>query len=98
MMKFSTKQKHRIVIALLALPLLLGGCMVEVPSHIIQPDDMEDLLYDYHLMQAMAGELNSSQNHKRKLYEQYVFDNRLLILRSFCLEIIYNFNSSSSKK
>lgn len=74
MMKFSTKQKHRIVIALLALPLLLGGCMVEVPSHIIQPDNMEDLLYDYHLMQAMAGELNSSQNHKRKLYEQYVFD------------------------
>ena len=72
MMKFSTKQKHRIVIALLALPLLLGGCMVEVPSHIIQPDDMEDLLYDYHLMQAMAGELNSSQNHKRKLYEQYL--------------------------
>lgn len=74
MMKLSNRQKHRIAIALIALPMLFCGCMVEVPSHIIQPEEMEDLLYDYHLMQAMAGDLNSSQNHKRKLYEQYVFD------------------------
>lgn len=69
----STKPKLRIATVLLALS-ALWGCVVEVPSHIIQPEEMENLLYDYHLMQAMAGDLNSSQNHKRKLYEQYVFD------------------------
>ncbi len=50
------------------------ACTVEVPSHVIQPHEMEDLLYDYHLMQAMAGDLKSNERYKRNLYEQYVFD------------------------
>lgn len=52
----------------------LAACTVEVPSHVIQPAEMESLLYDYHLMQAMAGDLKSSEGFKRKQYEQYVFD------------------------
>ena len=53
---------------------LLIACTVGVPSNIIQPQEMEDLLYDYHLMQAMAGDLKSNEKYKRQLYEQYVFD------------------------
>lgn len=34
--------------------LLLIGCKPTVPSKYIQPDDMEDILYDYHLAQSMA--------------------------------------------
>lgn len=52
----------------------LAACTVKVPSHVIQPDEMEDLLYDYHLMQALAGDLRSSETYKSKQYEQYVFD------------------------
>lgn len=52
----------------------LSACTVEVPSHIIQPQEMENLLYDYHLMQAIAGDLKSTEGFKRKQYEQYVFD------------------------
>lgn len=52
----------------------ISACTVEVPSHVIQPKEMENLLYDYHLMQAMAGDLKSSEGYKRKQYEQYVFD------------------------
>ncbi|MBR3895487.1 MAG: DUF4296 domain-containing protein [Bacteroidaceae bacterium] len=52
----------------------LSACTVEIPSYVIQPQEMEDLLYDYHLMQAMAGDLKSSEGYKRKQYEQYVFD------------------------
>lgn len=33
---------------------LLGACKPTVPSRFIQPDDMEALLYDYHLGQALA--------------------------------------------
>lgn len=54
--------------------LLLDACTVSVPSHIIQQQEMEDLLYDYHLMQAIAGDLGGGSNVKRKQYEQYVFD------------------------
>ena len=52
----------------------MSACTVEIPSHVIQPQEMENLLYDYHLMQAMAGDLKSSEGYKRKQYEQYVFD------------------------
>lgn len=34
--------------------LLLMACTPSVPSDVIQPGDMEDILYDYHLSQAMA--------------------------------------------
>lgn len=52
----------------------MAACTVQVPSDIIQQEEMELLLYDYHLMQAMAGELPSTERYKRPLYEQYVFD------------------------
>ncbi|MBQ8868036.1 MAG: DUF4296 domain-containing protein [Bacteroidaceae bacterium] len=64
--------KH--IAAGLATLIWLSACTVEVPSHIIQPDEMENLLYDYHLMQALAGDLKTSEGYKRKQYEQYVFD------------------------
>lgn len=69
----------RILPKLLQANFLIGiisllSCTVQVPSHVIQPDDMENLLYDYHLMQAMAGDLKTSERFKRNLYEQYVFE------------------------
>lgn len=38
----------------LLLLMLVIACKPSVPSEYIQPDDMEDLLYDYHLANAMA--------------------------------------------
>ena len=39
--------------------LLLGlaGCGKEIPSDIIQPSEMESLLYDYHLATTMGNDL-----------------------------------------
>lgn len=71
----SSLVKSKIVISLAILIFsLLTACTVGVPSNVIQPKKMENLLYDYHLMQSMANELTSSEQYKRKLYEQYVFD------------------------
>lgn len=36
--------------------LLLMACKPKVPDEYIQPDEMEDILYDYHIAQAMAKE------------------------------------------
>ena len=44
------------ILAAFVLATSLSACKPQVPSRYIQPDEMEDLLYDYHLAQAMAME------------------------------------------
>lgn len=51
----------------------MSACTIEIPSDVIQPKEMENLLYDYHLMQALSTELSSNDRYKRKLYEEYIF-------------------------
>ena len=49
----------------------LVACTPSVPSQYIQPGDMEDLLYDYHIAQAMAdidGEPEDKRDYYRTLY------------------------------
>ena len=38
----------------LLLTLLVAACKPQVPSDVIQPDELEDILYDYHVSQAMG--------------------------------------------
>ena len=62
--------KHSLYI-LLAL-LLLMACTPTVPKQFIQPDDMEDILYDYHIGQAIAkdrvGEPRESDINRNKYF------------------------------
>ncbi len=51
----------------------LFGCGEKIPSDVIQPDAMKDLLYDYHLASAMNSSLPYSENYKKDAYIQYVF-------------------------
>ncbi len=48
------------LLLLLLVVLAMSGCKPSVPSEYIQPDDMEDILYDYHIADAMAGQNGSS--------------------------------------
>ena len=41
----------------LLLVMIMVACKPTVPSEYIQPDDMEDILYDYHVAQAMAKQI-----------------------------------------
>lgn len=47
----------------LALALAIVGCKPSVPSEYIQPGDMEHILYDYHIAEAMANQ-NGNQVEK----------------------------------
>lgn len=51
---------------------LLLSCKPSVPSRFIQPDDMEDLLYDYHIAQAMTS-LNNKDGESRAFNETLYF-------------------------
>lgn len=53
--------------------MLLAGCKETVPSGVIQPRAMEDLLYDYHLAGALGNGLNYRENYKKEAYLNYVF-------------------------
>jgi hypothetical protein len=56
---------------LLIVLMLAAACKPTVPSQYIQPDDMEDMLYDYHLAEAMArSEYGEGVDKKRNIYFQ----------------------------
>lgn len=54
--------------------LLTGACKPGVPSGVIPPSTLEDLLYDYHVAQAMAETGRDSMNQKRYGYVRAVLD------------------------
>lgn len=56
---------------LIVLLFLLAGCGKDIPSDIIQPKQMESLLYDYHLAMGIS---NHMKNTEREAYKKYVFN------------------------
>lgn len=62
-------------LAILLAALLAMSCKPQVPSKYIQPDEFEDILYDYHLADAMAANSASSENggYDIMFYRQAVF-------------------------
>lgn len=49
---------------------LLTSCGKEIPDEIIQPSQMEKVLYDYHLMMSLS---DNSKNTEREAQKSYVF-------------------------
>lgn len=52
---------------------LLAGCGKQIPEEIIQPAQMEAILYDYHLSTAMGVNMTYSENYKKEALRQYAF-------------------------
>ena len=52
---------------------LLSACGKKIPDDIIQPGDMEELLYDYHLASTMSTSLPYNETYKKEAYFDYVF-------------------------
>ena len=57
-----------IVVCTFLLLLLFSACKPSVPREYIQPDEMEDILYDYHLVQAMARQGRGDSMYYRRYY------------------------------
>lgn len=52
---------------------LMASCGKEIPKDIIQPEQMEKVLYDYHLAMGMHSNLKSAENYQKDAYKNYVF-------------------------
>lgn len=53
--------KVKVVAGIFLLLLSLYGCKPQVPDEYIQPNQFEDILYDYHLAIAMGNQQTSNQ-------------------------------------
>ena len=52
---------------------VLFACGKKIPDDIIQPDAMQDLLYDYHLASTMSSSLPYTESYQKDAYFDYVF-------------------------
>ena len=77
--------------AILLLMLLAAACKPSVPSEVIQPGDMEDILYDYHVSQAMARN-EGDYNYNRNFFFQSVLKKYGVTEAEFDSSLVYYFS------
>lgn len=73
---------------------LLAACSPKVPGEYIQPDDMEDILYDYFVSQGMAREEESgnssrTMDYRRELYFDAVLKKYDVTRAEFDSSLVY---------
>ena len=62
------------LVSLLFLP-LMQACHSDFPDDVLKPSKMEDVLYDYHIAQALAQQSASdSIDYNIRLYQKAVFE------------------------
>jgi hypothetical protein len=70
----------------------MTACKPSVPSQYIQPGDMEDLLYDYHIAQAIANEDSKnegSRDYDKTLYFAAVLEKHGVTKAEFDSSLVY---------
>ena len=50
--------------------LLATGCGKQIPDHVIAPEKMETVLYDYHLTLAMSNALKNPQKKQKPILKK----------------------------
>lgn len=76
----------------LLLLVLVVACKPSVPSEYIQPDDMEDILYDYHVAMAMARQGSKEHDMNRELYFQSVLRKHGITEAEFDSSLVYYYS------
>jgi len=73
--------------------LMVISCKPTVPSEFIQPDDMEDILYDYHLAEAMArNDYSGEAEVTRIAYYQEVLKKHEVTEAEFDSSLVYYYS------
>ena len=71
---------------------LMSACKPAVPDNYIQPDDMEDILYDYYVSQGIAsvpGQNVGNEDYKRDLYFNAVLKKHHVTKADFDSSLVY---------
>jgi len=68
---------------------LMTSCGKEIPKGIIQPDKMEDVLYDYHLAMGMFNNQFHMENHQKNSLMNYVYDKHQITAEVFDSSMVW---------
>lgn len=68
---------------------LLTACKPSVPKEVIQPDDMEDILYDFHVSQGMPMQEGQNLEFSRNLYFEAVLKKHDVTRAEFDSSLVY---------
>ena len=68
---------------------MLTGCKPKVPSKYIQPDDMEDLIYDYHIAQGVASQESGNPDYQKRLTFEMVLKEHGVTQAEFDSSLVY---------
>lgn len=85
--------KTQAILTALAAALLMGSCKPRVPREYIQPDEMEDLLYDYYIARAMATR-GDSVGYKQRAYQLAVLRQHGVTEAEFDSSLIYYYRNA----
>ena len=77
---------------LLVVGLMLSACKPTVPVEVIQPDDMEDLLYDYYVAQNITGDSRDGNDYRTKYNYALVFKKYGVTEAEFDSSLVYYYN------
>ena len=68
---------------------IMTSCKPTVPPEYIQPDDMEDLIYDYHMAQGIASQQEGNSDYNRRLTFEMVLKDHGITQAEFDSSLVY---------
>ena len=71
---------------------LLSACKPQVPSEFLQPDEMEDLMYDYYVSQGLCNSRAGAADYERRYNMQAVLKKYGLTNAEFDSTLVYYYN------
>ena len=86
------RQRSHLVFPLAVMLMLLSACKPTVPSQYLQPDEMEDLMYDFYLSQGMTNNRVGSTDYEHRYYLESVLKKYGLTSAEFDSSMVYYYN------
>ena len=68
---------------------LLVACHNRRPSNVLAPEKLEEVLYDYHLVQAIVNDMPSNERYKKDLYFDYIYDKHKVTKAEIDSSLVY---------
>ena len=90
--------KHSLAL-FISVILMMVGCKPQVPSEYIQPDELEDILYEYHLAESMArNESGLESDYNRTKYFLAVLEKHHVSEAVFDSSLVYYYSHAERLK
>ena len=74
---------------MICLTLLMGSCKPSIPGKYLQPDEMADILYEYHIAEAITNATQSNDSIALRSYRTSILEKHDVSQRDFDSSMVY---------